>query len=796
MIPLRSIPLLLALLAAAPAVAAVPTATLVAYAELPAATFVPGPTAGRWQGEGTLRGHTGPYAGKQPVQGFSGVLADGDGWFTVLVDNGFGALETSADHRLTFYRMKPTWGGAHAPGSVRIGDAIRLADPRRRIPWTITHQFDHARPLTGADLDPESFVRMRDGSYWVGDEFGPFLVHVDARGQVLDAPVSLPDPEGGEVRSPQNPYNEESAAVRFLDALRANAIARAGGHPGKTPQLSPWHLLVADGDGQTGAPDRAAGASEIVDVKSLHAAGFQVVPWTVNERARMDRLLALGVDGLITDRPDLLRLALEAFDANRDGKPGDFLDADGNVDPARFDAQGHRGARDLRPESTLPAFEAALDHGMTTLETDCAITRDGIAVLSHEPRLEPTKTRRLDGRPLPVGEGVVIRRHAARELQAEYDRAMTLTSRPLQTLDPAESPVSKAFAATRGLPSAHAVLTLGDLFAFVKAYEAHYQDGPGRAAPRAKARAAAARRVRFNLETKISPAEERAGLTPAPEAFARVIGRAVVTAGLADRTTIQSFDYRPLLTVQQEFPRLGTAFLLEDALPFAMRGTGQATTSAPHWPWRVTGLTHAMRAKRSGGFEALAIEPAGRYLYAMMEKPLAGQAPDRLLVAEFDTRARRYTGKRWWYPWDVGATSVADFTLVNARQGLAIERDDGEGRKALIKRLYLVTLGAPGSVAKKELVADLMRIENPQGLAGPGQPGDVARAQPFGMPFWTIEGVAVLDPRHVLILNDNNYPYSAGRHQGTGQPDDDEWAVLRLAKPLPVHRGFKPVKWR
>lgn len=787
------LPLLLAVATLAPAaVAAVPTATLVGYAELPAATFAPGPTSGRWQGAGTLRGHGGPYVGKQPVQGFSGVLADGDGWYTVLVDNGFGALETSADARLTFYRMKPTWGRPGKAGSVRVGEAIPLTDPLRRIPWTITHQFDPLRPLTGADLDPESFVRLPDGSYWIGDEFGPFLVHVDARGQVLDPPVPLP-----EVRSPQHPLNEETAAVRFLDMLRALGIARAGGGADpRPPALSPWHLLLADGDPRTGVPDRAPGTSEIVDVKSLQAAGFPVVPWTVNDRARMDHLLALGVDGIITDRPDLLHQALQAFDANKDGKPGDYLDANGNVDPARFDAQGHRGARDLRPESTLPAFEAALDLGMTTLETDCVITRDGQAVLSHEPRLERTKTRRLDGRPMPTGDGIAIRNLTARELQATYDRAMTLSERPLQTLDPAASPVSKAFAEARGLPSLHAVLTLQDLFAFVKAYEAHYAARAAEGDARARARQAAARRVRYNLETKTSPADERAGLTPEPASFTRVLGRAVEAAGLTERTTVQSFDYRTLLVAQREFPRLGLAFLLEDALPFAMRGPGQATTRVPYWPWRVTDAVRPMRAKRSGGFEGLAMAPGGRYLYPMLEKPLQGARPDRLLVAEFDTRTKQYTPRRWWYPWDKGALSVADFVLINARQGLAIERDDGEGEQAKLKRLYLVTLGEPGTVIKKELVADLMRIRNPHNLAGPGQRGDVARGEPFGMPFWTIEGVAVLDPRHVLILNDNNYPYSAGRHRGTGQPDDDEWAVLRLERPLPVHRGFRSVRWR
>src|SRR3954470_22797234 len=52
-----------------------------------------------------------------------------------------------------------------------------------------------------------------------------------------------------------------------------------------------------------------------------------------------------------------------------------------------FLLQGHRGARGLRPENTLPSFEAALDAGVTTVETDLHLTRDGVAVLCHDARL-------------------------------------------------------------------------------------------------------------------------------------------------------------------------------------------------------------------------------------------------------------------------------------------------------------------------------------------------------------------------------------------------------------------------
>jgi glycerophosphoryl diester phosphodiesterase len=56
--------------------------------------------------------------------------------------------------------------------------------------------------------------------------------------------------------------------------------------------------------------------------------------------------------------------------------PGDYLLPDGRIDSTRFDAQGHRGGRDLRPENTLPAIEVALDNLMTTLEFDCGVTLD------------------------------------------------------------------------------------------------------------------------------------------------------------------------------------------------------------------------------------------------------------------------------------------------------------------------------------------------------------------------------------------------------------------------------------
>src|SRR6478735_8562480 len=82
-----------------------------------------------------------------------------------------------------------------------------------------------------------------------------------------------------------------------------------------------------------------------------------------------------------------------------------------------FDLQGHRGARGLAPENTLPAFETALKVGVSTLELDLAVTSDDILVVSHDTRLNPDHTRGPDGKYL--GEtGPAIRSLTFAQLQA------------------------------------------------------------------------------------------------------------------------------------------------------------------------------------------------------------------------------------------------------------------------------------------------------------------------------------------------------------------------------------------
>ncbi|MFW1981670.1 esterase-like activity of phytase family protein, partial [Acinetobacter baumannii] len=74
-------------------------------------------------------------------------------------------------------------------GQVTVQSFIQLRDPNKLIPFNIIKGNTPERLLTGADFDPESMQRTSDGTYWIGDECGPYLLHFSADGVLLDAPI-------------------------------------------------------------------------------------------------------------------------------------------------------------------------------------------------------------------------------------------------------------------------------------------------------------------------------------------------------------------------------------------------------------------------------------------------------------------------------------------------------------------------------------------------------------------------------------------------------------------------------
>jgi glycerophosphoryl diester phosphodiesterase len=196
---------------------------------------------------------------------------------------------------------------------------------------------------------------------------------------------------------------------------------------------------------------------------------------------------------------------------------------------AAIDLQGHRGARGLAPENTLAAFRAALAIGVTTLETDLALTADDVLVLSHDPSLNPALTRTADGRWL-AADGPPIRSMRASELSS-YDVGRLAPSHPY-----AKSWSQQAAVDGERIP------TLQQLFALAR-----------------DARTPTGRPVRFNIETKLSPAG--AVPTASAEEFARALARELAAGGMAERVTVQSFDWSSLRALKRVVPAVRTVCL-------------------------------------------------------------------------------------------------------------------------------------------------------------------------------------------------------------------------------------------
>ncbi|HUQ55435.1 esterase-like activity of phytase family protein [Lentzea sp.] len=171
-------------------------ATLTNFAFLPAETFLPGTEpSGAALGTAPINGVTPPFA-DQPVQGFSGLVRNSDGTFDAISDNGYGTKANSADFTLRIHRIAPDF----RTGRVDVVGGITLTDPNGHIPFPLTRPD---RVITGADIDIESVTRGADGTYWMGDEFGPYLLHFDRAGRLLAPPAPLPG-----VRAPENPAGD------------------------------------------------------------------------------------------------------------------------------------------------------------------------------------------------------------------------------------------------------------------------------------------------------------------------------------------------------------------------------------------------------------------------------------------------------------------------------------------------------------------------------------------------------------------------------------------------------------
>jgi len=191
-------------------------------------------------------------------------------------------------------------------------------------------------------------------------------------------------------------------------------------------------------------------------------------------------------------------------------------------------------------------------------------------------------------------------------------------------------------------------------------------------------------------------------------------------------------------------------------------------------------LAGAEQAKiaRTRGFEAMDLAGDGKTLVTILEGTVAGDAPRQLRVQRYDTEAGRWLPGTLIYELDTDTMSVTDMSRIDGNRFVVIERDDLEGDAAKAKRVYSIDLdkSVPGKPLAKKLVIDLLSIGNSHGLAA------LAPGAPFRFPFLTPESIQVLDRKHVVIVNDNNYPDTGGR--GPTVTDATEWLWLEIGSPL------------
>ena len=328
-----------------------------------------------------------------------------------------------------------------------------------------------------------------------------------------------------------------------------------------------------------------------VPVEALQAAGFRVVPWTTNDPEKMRAQIRMGVDGIITDRPDILQQVLkeERAAATTDAQRKQLAD---------FDVSAHRGGRGLRPENTLPSFESGLDQLSTTLETDTGVTTDGVSLIWHDQFLNPESCRKADGSAYTLENRVYTQDISSVDAQKTFicDKVHFGVD---QKNDLALSPVAVAFAKREKLINPYVPTYVEQLFRFVNFYAEYYRTGAGKGQPQAKERAANADRVRFNLETKIMPegmgeamakaagarqipADMLKNHTVGPQKFVDTLCGAITRNHMESRAEVQSFDFRTLVLVEEQHPNIPTYYLTSGSrvfsspfVPEGLRQSGQ-----------------------------------------------------------------------------------------------------------------------------------------------------------------------------------------------------------------------------
>ncbi|MFN6983682.1 MAG: esterase-like activity of phytase family protein, partial [Rhizobium oryzihabitans] len=159
----------------------------------------------------------------------------------------------------------------------------------------------------------------------------------------------------------------------------------------------------------------------------------------------------------------------------------------------------------------------------------------------------------------------------------------------------------------------------------------------------------------------------------------------------------------------------------------------------------------------------------------------------------YDPAAGKWTGQEFKFQLAEGATAIGDFNFIDDTRALIIERDNGAGTAdkacadpkkpeancfavpSKVKRIYKIEFNDAnvGKAARKIGYIDLLKISDPDNKKRQGGSNGV-----YDMPFVTIENVDRVDATHIIVGNDNNLPFSAGR--ALDKADDNEFVLLEV----------------
>lgn len=204
------------------------------------------------------------------------------------------------------------------------------------------------------------------------------------------------------------------------------------------------------------------------------------------------------------------------------------IEYNGQITPADvIQVYGHRGARGLSPEQTMPAYETALRIGVDYVDMDIGITKDGVIVITHDLGLNPNLTRDASGN--WVEEATLIKNMTLDEIQT-YD---------VGRLKPGTD-YAGYFPHQYGMDNVK-IPTLKEAIQFVKQV--------------------AGNKVGFQIEIKTNPTLPNDTVTPAE--FAKALYELMVSEDIINRTEVQAFDWRCLIELNKLNPDVKTAYLTD-----------------------------------------------------------------------------------------------------------------------------------------------------------------------------------------------------------------------------------------